>query len=225
MSDTTNSEFYPSARPGAAPQPGPTPTSRNYHPTDSHPPPPQAGAIPIPPTVTTKPTIPPPPKAGEALRSPGYHLLAASQQGPSPTFQPHYPPQMNLASPDNTARYNGQAPGSLTATPFSPPHTVSLSSHPPGYTQNPQIASDTSSFQSQNPFSPQQQQQQQQQEQRNNYQLGEYSHQPPYNYQQSRNDSGFEEQNSSYWETAKKWAFNMGEYVNGINEKASRNFK
>lgn len=223
MSDTTNSEFYPSAPPGAAPQPGLTPTSRNYHPTGPHPPPPQAGAIPIPPTVTPKPTIPPPIKAGEALRSPGYFPLPASQQGPSPTSQPYYPPQMNLASPDNTALHNGQAPGSLTATLFSPPHTALLSSHPPGYTQNPQIASDTSSFQNQNPLSPQRQQQEQ--EQGNNYQSGEYSYQSPNSYQQPRNDRGFEEQNSSYWETAKKWAFNMGEYVNGINEKASRNFK
>ena len=221
MSDTTISEFYPSARPGAVPQPGPTPTSRNYYPTDSHPPPPQAGAIPIPPTVTPKPTIPPPPRAGEALRSPGYYLPAASQQDPTPTSQPHYPPQMNLANPENTARYNGQTPGSLTATPFSPPHTASLSSHPPGYIQNPQIASDTSSFQSQNPFS----QRQQQQQGGNNYLPGEYLHQPPNGYQQSRNDSGFEEQNSGYWETVKKWAFNMGEYVNGINEKVSRNLK
>lgn len=217
MSDTANSEFYPSARPGAAHQPGPTPTSRNYHPTDSHPPPPQAGAIPIPPTVTPKSTIPPPPKAGEALRSPGYYLPAASQQGPSPTSQPHYPPQMNFANPDNTAGYNGQVPGYLTATPLSPHHTTSLNSQPSGSTQNPQFASDTSPFQSQNPFSPQQQ--------GNNYQSGEYSHQLPNSYQQSRNDSGFEEPNSGYWETVKKWAANMGEYVNGINEKASRNLK
>lgn len=210
MSDTTDSKFYPSARPGAAPQPHPTPTSRNHHPTDSHLPPPQAGAIPIPPTVTPKPTIPPPPRAGEALRSPGYYLPAASQPGPSPTSQPHYPPQMNLANPDNTARHNGQAQRSLTA---------SSSSNPPGYTQNPQIGSDTSSFQSQGPFS------QRQQQQGNNYQSGEYSHQPPNRYQHPRNDSGFEEQISGYWETAKQWAFNMGEYVSGINEKASRNLK
>lgn len=220
MSDTTNSKFYPSARPGAAPQPGPTPTSRNYHPTDSHPPPPQAGAIPIPPTITPKATIPPPPKAGEVLRSPGYYLPAASQQGPPPTSQPHYPPQMNLPNSDNTARYNGQAPGSLSTTPVSPPYSALSSSHPPGYTQNPQIASDTSSFQSQSFFP-----QQQQQHQGNNYHSAEYSHQPPNSYQQSRNDSGFEEQNSGYWETAKKWASNMGEYINGINEKASRNLK
>lgn len=217
MSDTTNSTFYPSARPGAAPQPGPTPTSRNYEPTDSHPPPPQPGAIPIPPTITAKPTIPPPPKAGETLRSPVYYLPAASQQGPPPTSQPHYTPQMNFSNPDNTAQYNGQPSGSTTTSAFSPSHTALSSSNPPGYTQNPQIASDISSSQSQNPFS--------QQQQGNNYQSGGYSHQPPNSYQQSRNDSGFEDQNGSYWETAKKWAFNMGEYVNGINEKASRNLK
>lgn len=217
MSDTTNSTFYPSARPGAPPQPGPTPTSRNYEPTDSHPPLPQPGAIPISPTVTAKPTIPPPPKAGEALRSPGYYLSAASQQGPPPTSQPHYPSQMNLTNPDNTARYNGQPPGSTTTTDFSPPLPTS-SWHPPGYTQNPQISSDASPSQSRIPFS-------QQQQQGNNYQSGRYSHQPPNNYQQSQNDSGFEDQNGSYWEIAKKWASNMGEYVNGINEKASRNLK
>ena len=225
MSDTANSEFYPSARPGAAHQPGPTPTSRNYHRTDSYPPPPQAGAIPIPPTVTPKSTIPPPPKAGEALRSPGYYLPAASQQGPSPTSQPHYPPQMNLANPDNTARYNGQVSGYSTGAPLSPHHARSLNSQPSGSTQNPQITSDTSSFQSQSPFSPQRQQQQQQQQQGNNFQSGEYSHQLPNSYQQSRNDSGFEEPNNGYWETVKKWASNMGEYVNGINEKASKNLK
>ena len=218
MSGTTSSTLYPSARPGATPQLGPTPTSRNYHPTDSHPPPPQPGAIPIPPTVTAKPTIPPPPKAGEAHRSPSYYLPAAAQQGPPPTAQPHYPPQMNLTNPDNTARYSGQTPGSTTGTPFSHLHTVS-SSHPPGYTQNPQIASDTPT-QSQNPLS-----QQQQQQQGTNYQSVGYSHQLPNSYQQSRNDTGFEEQNSSYWETAKKWASDVGEYVNGINEQASRNLK
>lgn len=221
MSDTTNSSFYPSARPGAAPQPGPTPTSRNYEPTDSHPPPPQPGAIPIPPTVTAKPIIPPPPKAGEALRSPGYYFPAASHQGPPPTSQPHYPPQMNFSNPDNTARFNGQPPGSTTASGFSPRHTASSRSHPPGYIQNPQVASDTSSSQNQNPFA----QQQQQQQQGNNYQSGGYSHQPPNSYQQSGIDSGLEDQNGSYWEIAKKWAYNMGEYVNGINEKASRNLK
>lgn len=223
MSDTANSEFYPSARPAAAHQPGPTPTSRNYHPTDSYPPPPQADAIPIPPTVTPKSIIPPPPKAGEALRSSAYYLPAASQQGPSPTSHPHYPLQMNLANPDITARYNGQVPGYLTAAPLSPHHTTSLNSQPSGSTHNPQIASDTSSFQSQNPFFPQQQQQQQQQG--NNFQSGEYSHQLPNSYQRSRNDSGFKEPNNGYWETVKKWASNMGEYVNGINEKASKNLK
>lgn len=212
MSDTANSEFYPSARPGAAHLPGPTPTSRNYHPIDSHPPPPQAGAIPVPPTT-------PPPKAREALRSPGYYFPAASQKGPSPASQPHYPPQTNWANSDNTPQYNGQVPGYLTATPLSPHHTTSLNSQLSGSTHNPQIASDTSSFQSQNSFSPQWQQHQQQ---GNNYQSGEYPHQLPNTYQQSRNDSGFEELNSGYWETVKKWASNMGEYVNGINEKASK---
>lgn len=215
MSDTTNSTFYPFASPGAAPQPGPTPTSRSHEPTDSHPPPPQPGAIPIPPTETARPTIPPPPKAGEALRSPGYYLPALSQQGPPPTSQPQYPSQMNLTNPDNNAQYNGQPPGSTTATDLSPPYATS-SWHPPGYTQNPQITSETFS-QRQNPLS--------QQQQGNNYQFAGYSPQPANNYQQAQNDSGFENQNGSYWELAKKWVSNMGEYVNGINEKASRNLK
>lgn len=231
--DTSSStSSYPSARPGAAPTPTRTQPVAPRH----DPPPPQPGATPVAPhpTVTAKANLPPPPKAGEVPKNPEYYTPA--QATPMKSIQPQpYPQQMTLPSPSAS---HGQPPASTTSTAFTPSFVSTASSpapqharptptgsfppsgsgvdgasleHPPGYVQNP-YASD---------MTPSQRFATEQASQSGGSQALGYSE------KRRTSNAGFEDDNG-LWGMAKKWAKEasdtVGNYVNDVNEKASRNF-
>lgn len=230
--DTSKTSSYPSARPGAAPTPTRTQNTGPRHVL----PLPQPGAAPVPlhPTVTAKPNLPPPPKAGEVPKPSEYYTSA--QATPTKSIQPQpYPQQMTLSSPSAS---HGQPSASTTSTGFTPSFasTAALPSpqhsrpaptgsflpsdggrdeanleHPPGYVQNP-FASD---------MTPGQRFATEQASQSGGSQALGYSE------TRRTSNAGFED-NEGLWGMAKKWAKEasdtVGNYVNDVNEKASRNF-
>lgn len=228
----SNTSSYPPAQPGAAPTPTRTQATDPRH----GPLPPQPGATPVPshPIVTAKANLPPPPKAGEVPKPPEYYTPAQATPTKSTQSQP-YPQQMTLPSPSVS---HGQPPASTTSTAstLSFASTASLSSsqhsrptptssfppsgsnrdkasleHPPGYVQNP-YASDMTPSQR---FATEQ--------------ASQSGGSPALGYNENRGTSnaGFED-DAGLWGMAKKWAKEasdtVGNYVNDVNEKASRNF-
>lgn len=132
---------YPSARPGAAAVPAPTPyipnpppePTRTSHQQQNGPAPPQPGAVPLPPgqqaAISASSTLPAPPKPGEALQQ---------RQAGMPSQVSIPPPQQNYAPTHSTTYAPLPASGGPTTVELGPvasPHEPQ-SQYPPGYHQN-----------------------------------------------------------------------------------------
>jgi len=143
------SAAYPSAQPGQAAVPAPTPyiprpvpepsrTVPGFEPRQDDPSPPQPGATPVPLSRSSQGvgTLPPPPKAGETLQQPN------QTQFMSTLNQMHVPPpQQNYAPTHSTTtsmipQRNGPTTLNFGAVEGNYDRRRASSEHPSGYQQN-----------------------------------------------------------------------------------------